>query len=60
MGKNQKPKGVFNIIPKKAWKKMAKSLAKFLKGGNVAKTLGVINQTLCLLTVLILVFSEFL
>lgn len=60
MGKSQKPKGIFNIIPKKAWKKMGKSLAKNLKGGNVAKTLGIVNQTLCILTVLILVISKYL
>lgn len=60
MGKNQNPKEIFTIIPKKTWKKMTKSLAKNLKGGNVAKTLGIVNQTLCILIVLILVISKYL
>lgn len=60
MGKNQDPKKFFTIIPKKIWKKMVKSLAKVLKGGNVAGTLAIANQTLCILIVLILVISEYL
>lgn len=60
MGKNHTQKEIFKIIFKKPWKKITKSLTKNLKGGNVARTLGIVNQTLCILTVLILVLSKYL
>lgn len=58
MGKNHNPKEFFHIIPKKIRKKIGKILAKNLKEGNVAAALGIANQTLCILTVLILVFAK--